>query len=218
MTHSVLCAKMPGDRIDNNRRAMTATTDVRPTEAGKHKRPNHKFEERCSPRAEIYTERNQETHCTSPAFPVRFGSVSSGSNPPARLAPPAAELTQNAHMANTTCDAVGVSADATRSRLVKRTKTTLRKQEGPTRVRRFIGEQLTAQLFQATVNKDKAVAMLYLLAYAFMLRVPSEALPVLTGDVGEQYLPVPAGVHSRIGLRRAELVLQQARRKNRPHG
>ena len=60
--------------------------------------------------------------------------------------------------------------------------------------------------------------MLYLLAYAFMLRVPSEALPVLTGDVGEQDLPVPAGVHSRIGLRRGELVLQLARRKNRPHG
>ena len=116
------------------------------------------------------------------------------------------------------CDAVGVSADATRSRLVKRAKATLRKLEGPARVRRFIGEQLTARLFKATVNEDKSVAMLYLLAYAFMLRVPSEALPVLTGDVGEQDLPVPAGMHSRLGLRRGELVLQLARRKNRPHG
>ena len=81
---------------------MTATTDVRPTEEGKQKRPNYKFEERCSPRAEIYTERNQEIHCTNPAFPVRTGSVSSGSTPPARLALPAAELTKNTHMANTT--------------------------------------------------------------------------------------------------------------------
>ena len=112
--------------------------------------------------------------------------------------------------------AVGVSADATRDRLVKRPKSTLRKQEGPARARRFIGEQLTAQLVQATVNEDKALAMLYLMAYACMIRVPSDALPVLTGDVGEQNFPVPAGVHSRIGLRRGELVLQLARRKNRP--
>jgi hypothetical protein len=86
MTHSVLCTKMPSDRIDNNRRAMTATTDVRTTEGGKHKRPNHKFEERCSPRAEICTERNKKILCTNPAFPVRFGSVRQG--PPRLLASP----------------------------------------------------------------------------------------------------------------------------------
>jgi hypothetical protein len=116
------------------------------------------------------------------------------------------------------CDIMGVSADATKGRLVRRAKTTLKKLDGPPRVRRFLDGVLTAKLFAATVEHDKPAAMLYLFAYAFMLRVPSEALPAEVGEVGSCDQPLPVGRHSRLGLRAGELVLQLARRKNRLHG
>jgi hypothetical protein len=58
--------------------------------------------------------------------------------------------------------------------------------------------------------------MLYLAAYTFMLRVPSEGLPMTVG--GDPLLPLAAGVHSAVAVVDGELVLRLARRKNKQHG
>ena len=117
------------------------------------------------------------------------------------------------------CDIAGVSAEATRSPLVKRAKAALKKEQKAPRERRFIDGALTARLFAATVEHDTALAMLYLFAYTFLLRVPSEALLAQVGSFSEDGEGVlPTGLRSRAGLRGGELVLQLARRKNRPHG
>jgi hypothetical protein len=60
--------------------------------------------------------------------------------------------------------------------------------------------------------------MLYLLSYTFLLRVPSEAIPVQVGHFAEARAALPAGRHSMVGLQGGDLVLQLARRKNKPHG
>jgi hypothetical protein len=77
---------------------------------------------------------------------------------------------------------------------------------------------MTATLVSFTLKIDVSVAMLYIFSYAFLLRVPSEGLPAEVGHVGDVDTPLPPGRHSRLGMRGAELVLQLAKRKNRPHG
>jgi hypothetical protein len=116
------------------------------------------------------------------------------------------------------CDMVGVCSDACRSRPVKRAKTALKKVEGRPREKRFISREMTATLVSFTLKIDVSVAMLYIFSYAFLLRVPSEGLPAEVGHVGDIDTPLPPGRHSRLGMRGAELVLQLAKRKNRPHG
>ena len=58
--------------------------------------------------------------------------------------------------------------------------------------------------------------MLYLAAYTWLLRVPSEGLPLTSGLDPEAALPV--GQHSCAGAAEGELVVRVARRKNKPHG
>ena len=116
------------------------------------------------------------------------------------------------------CDIAGVSAAATRGPLVRRAKTALEKQQRAPRERRFLERALTARLVSALLVQDVASAMLFLLSYAFLLRVPSEALPVQVGSVGGAGEPLPPGRHSCVGLRGGDLVLHLARRKNKPHG
>ena len=50
----------------------------------------------------------------------------------------------------------------------------------------------------ALTEGDAASSMLYLLSYSCMLRVPSEALPVVVG--GNPLERLPAGVHSSIAV------------------
>ena len=59
---------------------------------------------------------------------------------------------------------------------------------------------------------NNAFAMLYALSYIFMLRVPSEGLPMRVG-------PMPQGsAQSVIECGESELILHLRRRKNRPMG
>ena len=61
--------------------------------------------------------------------------------------------------------------------------------------------------------------MLYLLSYAFLLRVPSEALPVTLGCKGEKATgKLAVGVHSDLSMSGSRVRLQLARRKHKPHG
>jgi hypothetical protein len=60
--------------------------------------------------------------------------------------------------------------------------------------------------------------MPYMAAYGFLLRVPSELLPVTKGKNGDADKPLPAGAHSCLSLCGTALVLGLAHRKNRPRG
>lgn len=57
-------------------------------------------------------------------------------------------------------------------------------------------------------------AMLFLTSYVFLLRVPSEALPIVLGGVGSEH----GKLQSVIELLPDQIVLHLARRKNRPQG
>ena len=60
--------------------------------------------------------------------------------------------------------------------------------------------------------------MLYLLSYVFLLRVPSEALPVQVGSNGLLDGKLAPDKHSRLWCEDSKLTLHLARRKNKPHG
>ena len=64
-------------------------------------------------------------------------------------------------------------------------------------------------------REDKHCAILFLMCYVFLLRMPSEALPMIAGDGSENEL-----AQSVVWLDPAkeELVLKLRRRKNRPQG
>ena len=71
--------------------------------------------------------------------------------------------------------------------------------------------QLEAIIDNVKDDEDKTVyVMLYLLAYVFLLRVPSEALPAIAFGGG--------GVQSSLAWDGDALVLQLGRRKNKPEG
>ena len=59
------------------------------------------------------------------------------------------------------------------------------------------------------------VVMLYLVSYCFLLRVPSEALPMARGSAG---FDVPGQQQSVLSLEGDRVVLKLARRKNLPQG
>ena len=61
--------------------------------------------------------------------------------------------------------------------------------------------------------------MLYIAAYAFLLRVRSESLPIrIAGDGEDPNGQVPAGQHSSLMATKDAIVLKLERRKNRVHG
>ena len=67
--------------------------------------------------------------------------------------------------------------------------------------------------WSARNREYNSFAALYLLAYAFMLRLPSEALPVVAGRADD--VPDAQAVLFRVG---DTVVLLLKRRKNKPHG
>lgn len=86
----------------------------------------------------------------------------------------------------TGCYVAGVSAAATYDERVARAKIALQKAHGDRRAKKFIQMDMVQRLVQAaTAQGDVESAMLYLASYAFLLRVPSEAIPMTTGYVGE---------------------------------
>ena len=100
--------------------------------------------------------------------------------------------------------------------LVKRAKMAVRKTEAPPPERRAIKADLLRRLVgSATVRGDEKFAMLFLCAYNFLLKVPSEGLPLTVGvDPGG-----PLGqAHSCAAVVNGELVLRLARRENKQHG
>ena len=86
--------------------------------------------------------------------------------------------------------------------------------------KRYTRRIVVASLIQTAMAEDDHVAAwLDCFSYAFLLRVPSEALPAVMGDNGDAHGAVlPCGRHSSLVRVGSVVKLQLRRRKHRPHG
>ena len=115
------------------------------------------------------------------------------------------------------CHVLGVSDEVFRSPELKRAKVAVRKNGGfNARARMFLGHEMIRRIV-ALANPSSAVewslAMMFLATYIFLLRLPSEALPMTVGGIG-----CGQGRQSVISLESDELCLRLAKRKNLPSG
>ena len=95
------------------------------------------------------------------------------------------------------------------------------KKRGPLKLeRRFLQYPLVVRLLELAIReRDHVSGMLYLIAYAFFLRVRSEALGATLGTVSHRR-DLPEEAHSSLCLNeeKGELVFVLSKRKNRLHG
>lgn len=113
----------------------------------------------------------------------------------------------------------GFDSAAVRHPLVRRAKLALKNREAPHRPKHFITFGLLTKLVGLALKEDDIVsAMIYVISYACLLRVPSECLPLVAG-VRACTVQALNGSHSCCAVSETEgLVVTLARRKNRPAG
>ena len=112
------------------------------------------------------------------------------------------------------CHVLGIDAIGVDGPLLKRAKMALKKREAAPKERKFIQWDLLGKLVALARDEgDLVSAMLYLASYTFLLRVPSEGLPMTTG--GNPMEAPCAGAHSSVAVVNDELVLRLAKRKTR---
>ena len=83
---------------------------------------------------------------------------------------------------------------------------------------RFSEENMFRLTLLAWEMGDPEFGVLCTLAYHFLLRVPSEGLPLEAGTPGELLAPLPEGRHSAIAVVEGRLHMRLKSRKNRPQG
>ena len=83
---------------------------------------------------------------------------------------------------------------------------------------RFTEENMFKLTLLAWEMGDPEFGMLCTLAYHFLLRVPSEGLPLEAGTPGELLAPLPEGRHSAVAVVEGRLHMRLRSRKNRPQG
>ena len=89
---------------------------------------------------------------------------------------------------------LGLDVSASYGPMVRRAKEALRKGQKPPRAKMFLREATVAALLGNAVSQGNVAAgMLYLAAYVFLLRVPSELLPAVVGADGDALSPLAAG-------------------------
>ena len=116
------------------------------------------------------------------------------------------------------CEIMRVSSVATQSPIVKKAKVAIEKRGNFTRREpMFLGRDLTTKVMRlARREADTTEAMLYLAAFIFLLRVPSEGIPMCRGVVGfSAQGPRAQSVLTKSGN---EVSLHLACRKNKPRG
>ena len=115
----------------------------------------------------------------------------------------------------TGCALIGVSAAACADPSIKRAKVAIEKRrQFVRRERRFIQQRSVTQLIRATVENDEdPFGMAILTTYVFLLRMPSECLPIEVHSGGR-----PDGCAAAITINDSEIILDLKRRKNRPGG
>ena len=117
------------------------------------------------------------------------------------------------------CHVLGLDTCSSYGPMVQRAKQEIKARQGPPRKKRFIQEATVVALMEHAMHENSnTMAMLFLAAYAFMLRVPSELLPATSGANGDADLPLVAGAHSCFSVCGEDVVLRLAKRKNRAHG
>ena len=109
------------------------------------------------------------------------------------------------------CHLVGVSSEATTDPQMKRAKIAIDKRRNfVQRERRFIQHQLVRRILRSAYeNDDELFGMLVLTTYVFLLRLPSECLPIWVGSSGR-----PDGCQAAITVKDEAIVLNLKRRKN----
>ena len=114
------------------------------------------------------------------------------------------------------CQALGLDSSLVGGPLVKRAQAAIKKSQGPPRVRQAVRSDTLCRLIGAAAARgNMELGMLFLTAYTFLLRVPSEGLLLARGC--DPRAPLQ-GQHSCISVVGNELVLRLAKRKNKPHG
>lgn len=115
------------------------------------------------------------------------------------------------------CIAVGIEVGHIMADpLLKRAAAAVGRRAPDSAEKRFITMPLLEMLAQVAVYEgDVTSAMLYILSYAFLLRVPSEALPL---TVGECEMALAHGRHSATQVGSDGITVKLARRKNKPRG
>ena len=112
-----------------------------------------------------------------------------------------------------------VPLDVFRKDLTDRCALMIEKSQGPPRERMFIRRHLLVRLVNlAKQERDESSALLYVLSYAFMLRVPSEALPMRMATVEDAVCGPSGETQSAIYAEAGKLHLALHRRKNLQHG
>ena len=119
---------------------------------------------------------------------------------------------------NLGCEIMRVPTESTKSSAVKRALAAVDKRGVfVSRERQFIGRDLVVKLMSLAKNANcKNEGMLYLAAYVFLLRVPSEALPMSSTCIGSAATSKSSS--SVIALIGDEVVLTLACRKNKQQG
>ena len=118
------------------------------------------------------------------------------------------------------CEILRVSTACFDHPSIKRAKSTIKALADAPRKKEHTRRLLVGRLISlAKAEGDLASAMLYLMAYAFLLRAPSELLPVVLGDDGCKHDDrLPPNVRSCLSMVGDKVRLQLARRKHKPHG
>ena len=117
------------------------------------------------------------------------------------------------------CEILRVTTACFEHPSIRRAKSTIMGLADAPRKKQHARRALVGQLISlAKKEGDLASAMLHLVAYAFLLRVPSELLPVVLGDNGCKHVDrLPPNVHSCLSMMGDKVRLQLARRKHKPH-
>jgi hypothetical protein len=117
------------------------------------------------------------------------------------------------------CELGGLPTDATTAPELRRAKAAIRNRMAPPVEKQFIRRELVVRLATlARQERDPLSAMLYIISYSFLLRVPSEGLPLCLACNGNIEKHLPLGTHSALGMWEGRMVLRLATRKNRPFG
>ena len=117
------------------------------------------------------------------------------------------------------CEIAGVSRKSFSHPSIARAKTTIGSAQAPPKPKHGIRLPLLEKLVTlASMEQDSLSVLLYVLSYAFLLRVPSEGLPVVVGKEAENSLPLKEGVRSRLVRGDSQATLRLKRRKNLPNG
>lgn len=117
------------------------------------------------------------------------------------------------------CELLHFSTEALDSDAVRRAKRTVRKKRAfVPRERMFIQRPVVAQMVSLAASgaEGRTLVMLFVCCYAFMLRLPSEGLPIIRGGVG--FDAGDSHPQAVMYLDGATLCLKLARRKNLPEG